>query len=302
MDNIVLSERVSRALLQKKPVLALESSILSQGMPYPENFAFAKKAESLCDKSKVTPATIAILNGVIHVGLNKEQLKFICKETSVKKVSRREIGIAIAKKWNCSTTVSSTLHIAHACGIKVFSTGGIGGVHRNPSSSFDISQDIKSLSEIPLVVITAGPKAILDINKTVEQLETSGITSLGYKTNEYPSFYSIKSGIFGLEKVENVKEIVEIYLNNNASGLRSSILVSNPPQKKHEIPFNTINKIIYNACKKANDKKIIGKDLTPFLLKEIVKLTKGKSLRANVNLALNNIKLGIKVLNEMRTL
>ena len=223
MDNVVLSKKVSQALLQRKPVLALESSILSQGMPYPESYEFAKEAESLCHKSKITPAIIAILKGVVYVGLSEEQLKFICRENSIKKVSKRELGVAIVKKWNCSTTVSSTLYIAHACGIKVFSTGGIGGVHRGQPSSFDISQDIKSLSETPLIVITAGPKAVLDINKTVEHLETNEITSLGYKTSEYPSFYSINSGVFGLEKIESVNEIVKTYLNNKAFGLPSSV-------------------------------------------------------------------------------
>ena len=299
MDNIVLSKKVSQAILQRKPVLALESSILSQGMPYPESYEFAKEAENLCYKSKITPAIIAILKGIVYVGLSKEQLKFICRDSSIKKVSKRELGVAVVKKWNCSTTVSSTLYIAHACGIKVFSTGGIGGVHRGHSSSFDISQDIKSLSETPLIVITAGPKAVLDINKTVEHLETNGITSLGYKTDEYPSFYSIKSGIFGLEKIDSVNEIVKTYLNNKAFGLPSSILVSNPIPKKHEIPFNEITKVVYTACRRANVKKITGKDLTPFLLEEVVKLTKGKSLKVNIHLALNNIKLGIKVLNRL---
>jgi len=299
MDNIVLSRKVSQALSQNKPVLALESSILSQGMPYPDNYTFAKKAENLCSVAKVTPATIAILDGVVFVGLSEKQLKFVCEEKNIKKVSRREIGLAIAKRWNCSTTVSSTIHIAHSCGIKVFSTGGIGGVHRNQSSSFDISQDIRALSETPLVVITAGPKAILNINKTVEHLETHGITSVGYKTEEYPSFFSSTSGVFGLERVNSVDEIVELYRANIASNLFSSVLVSNPLPKKDEIPFDTINTLIQDSCIKAKNKRIKGKDLTPFLLKEIVKLTSGKSLEVNVRLALNNIELAIKILKNL---
>lgn len=299
MNNVVLSEKVNDALLKNRPVLALESSILSQGMPYPESYDFAKKAESLCKKSKVTPATIAILDGVVHVGLSEKQLEFVCSDKSMKKVSRREISLAITKKWNCSTTVSSTLHIAHNCGIKVFSTGGIGGVHRNQALSFDVSQDIKSLSETPLIVITAGPKAILDIHKTVELLETNEITSIGYKTDEYPSFYSINSGIFGLEKVETVDEIVELYLNHKLSRLQSSILVSNPVPKEFEIPFGEIETIVYDACEIAKKRKIDGKNLTPFLLDKIVMLTNGKSLKVNVRLALNNIKLGINVLNQL---
>jgi pseudouridine-5'-phosphate glycosidase len=299
MNNIILSDKVKNALKNQIPILALESSILSQGMPYPNSLEFAKKAEVFCLKAGVVPATIAILKGVIHVGLNESQLKEICKKDTVKKISLRELGLAVSKKWDGSTTVSSTLQIAHRCGIKVFATGGIGGVHKSPPDYFDISQDILALSNKPIIVITAGPKAILDIEKTVEALETSSVTILGYKTKEVPSFYSRNSGFFNLQQVSNAKEVSEVYNNNVGLGLSSSTLVCNPIPKEHEIPINEIKEIIDLACSTAKKEKVSGKELTPFLLKEIVKRTKGKSLKANIELALNNISLGVDILRHL---
>lgn len=299
MNIVSLSEEVKKALESGLPVLALESSILAQGMPYPQSLIFAKKAEGLCRDSNVVPATIAIIKGVIHVGLNEGRLDSICKNTYVKKISRRELGIAISKKWTGSTTVSSTLQIAFKVGIKVFATGGIGGVHKNVNETFDISQDIKALSELPLIVITAGPKAILDIEKTMQAIETNGITALGYKVDELPAFYSRNSNVFGLEKVKNIKEIIEIYLRNIELKVPSSILVSNPVPYNYEIPHRDIKEIIKKACKEAENQKIKNKELTPYLLNRIVELTNGKSLNTNIELALNNIALGIRILNKM---
>ena len=300
MKNVVLSDKVKKALKNRLPVLALESSILSQGMPYPKSLDFAKKAESLCLEAGVVPATIAILKGTIHVGLGERQIKEICEKETVKKISMRELGLAITKKWDGSTTVSSTIQIAHGCGINVFATGGIGGVHKNPPDFYDISQDILALSTKPIIVITAGPKAILDIEKTIEALETHSVTTLGYKTKEMPSFYSRKSNYFGLQQVDNTEDIYETYKNNIKTGLVSSTLVCNPIPKKHEIPNSEIKKIIDRACVTAKNKNVFGKELTPFLLGEIVKKTKGKSLKANIALALNNISLGIRILSHFK--
>lgn len=300
MKNVVLSDKVKKALKNRLPVLALESSILSQGMPYPKSLDFAKKAESLCLEAGVVPATIAILKGTIHVGLGERQIKEICEKETVKKISMRELGLAITKKWDGSTTVSSTIQIAHGCGINVFATGGIGGVHKSPPDFYDISQDILALSTKPIIVITAGPKAILDIEKTIEALETNSVTTLGYKTKEMPSFYSSKSNYFGLQQVDNTEDIYETYKNNIKTGLVSSTLVCNPIPKKHEIPNAEIKKIIDRACVTAKNKNVFGKELTPFLLDEIVKKTKGKSLKANIALALNNISLGIRILSHFK--
>ena len=300
MKNVVLSEKVKNALKNRLPVLALESSILSQGMPYPKSLDFAKKAQSLCLEAGVVPATIAILKGTIHVGLGERQIKEICEKETVKKISMRELGLAITKKWDGSTTVSSTIQIAHGCGINVFATGGIGGVHKSPPDFYDISQDILALSTKPIIVITAGPKAILDIEKTIEALETHSVTTLGYKTKEMPSFYSRKSNYFGLQQVDNTEDVYETYKNNIKTGLVSSTLVCNPIPKKHEIPNSEIKKIIDRACVTAKNKNVFGKELTPFLLGEIVKKTEGKSLKANIALALNNISLGIRILSHFK--
>ena len=300
MKNVVLSDKVKNALKNRLPILALESSILSQGMPYPKSLDFAKKAQSLCLEAGVVPATIAILKGTIHVGLGERQIKEICEKETVKKISMRELGLAITKKWDGSTTVSSTIQIAHGCGINVFATGGIGGVHKSPPDFYDISQDILALSTKPIIVITAGPKAILDIEKTIEALETHSVTTLGYKTKEMPSFYSRKSNYFGLQQVDNTEDVYETYKNNIKTGLVSSTLVCNPIPKKYEIPTAEIKKIIDRACVTAKNRNVFGKELTPFLLGEIVKKTEGKSLKANIALALNNISLGIRILSHFK--
>ena len=242
---------------------------------------------------------IAIINGEIHVGLEKDLLIFIAEDDGVRKTSRRELGIAIAEKWHGATTVSSTMHIAHQLGISVFATGGIGGVHRGAEYSFDVSQDLSALAEIPMVVVSAGAKAILDLPKTLEMMETLGITILGYKTGEFPAFYSRESGILGIHSVSSDHEIANIYKANISSGISSAVLVANPVPEKDEIPRQEIESVIDRACKSAAELNIIGKNLTPYLLKEIEQKTGGSSLKANKLLALNNISLGINIVKKM---
>jgi len=297
--NINYSKEVQSAKESVMPILALESTIISHGMPFPDNLEFAEQGESLCRGNGVAPATIAILNGEIHVGLETDQLTFIAEEKSIKKVSRRELGMAMAEKWHGATTVSSTMHIARKVGISVFATGGIGGVHRGVEHSFDISQDLTALANIPMIVISAGAKAILDIPKTLEMMETLGITVVGYNTDEFPAFYSRESGCFGIHSVLSPANIGDIYNENVSSGLSSAMLVANPVPEKDEIPANEMESIIESACKTAAEQNIIGKDLTPFLLKEIVEKTAGRSLETNKALALNNINLGIQIANEL---
>ena len=297
--NINYSKEVQSAKESVMPILALESTIISHGMPFPDNLEFAKQGESLCRGNGVAPATIAILNGEIHVGLETDQLAFIAEEKSIKKVSRRELGMAMAEKWHGATTVSSTMHIARKVGISVFATGGIGGVHRGVERSFDMSQDLTALANIPMIVISAGAKAILDIPKTLEMMETLGITVVGYNTDEFPAFYSRESGCFGIHSVLSPANIGDIYNENVSSGLSSAMLVANPVPEKDEIPANEMESIIESACKTAAEQNIIGKDLTPFLLKEIVEKTAGRSLETNKALALNNINLGIQIANEL---
>ena len=297
--KIHFSKEVKSSLIAGRPVLALESTIISHGMPYPDNVAFALRAESICRQQGVTPASIAIVNGKCWVGLEKAQIEFIAKDLSIKKVSRRELGLAIAKKWSGGTTVSATMHIAHKSGVSVFSTGGIGGVHQGAENTFDVSQDLIALSQIPMVVVSAGAKAVLDLPKTLEALETLGVPVLGFETNEFPAFYSRNSGLYGLLRIESPDEAAHVYRKNMDAGLSVSTLVVNPVHKKDEIPNNEIEKIAYGAIKYAREKKIKGKSLTPFLLKEIVKTTGGRSLETNKALALNNVNLGIQISKEL---
>ncbi len=293
------SKEVQSAKESGKPILALESTIIAHGMPYPYNYEFAKKAESLCKENGVVPATIAILDGNIHVGLENNTLEFVAENNSVAKISRRELGIAMAQNWNGATTVSSTMHIAHQAGIDVFATGGIGGVHRGVAYSFDVSQDLSALAEIPILVISAGAKAILDLPKTIEMMETLGVTVLGYGTKEFPAFYSRESGCFGIHEVDYAADVAKVYKENISARLSSAVLVANPVPEKDEIPKAELDSVIDLACKSAENQNIIGKELTPFLLKEVSEKTGGKSLQANTALALNNIKLGAEIAKAM---
>ena len=297
--KIRFSAEVESSLVAGMPVLALESTIIAHGMPHPDNVEFALESESICRQQGVVPATIAVIKGVCCVGLEKAQIEFIAKDASTKKVSRRELGIAIAKKWSGGTTVSATMHIAHQSGLSVISTGGIGGVHRGAEKTFDVSQDLISLSQIPMIVVSAGAKAVLDLPKTLEALETLGIPVLGFETNEFPAFYSRNSGLCGLLRIESPREAAHVYRKNIETGLNMSTLVVNPVPEKDEIPDNEIENIICGAIKYAREKKIKGKDLTPFLLKEIVKKTDGRSLETNKALAINNVNLGIQISKEL---
>ena len=297
--KIHTSKDVQLALETGQPVLALESTIIAHGMPFPDNLKFAQDGELLCRDRGVTPAMIAIINGEIHVGLEKDLLIFIAENDSVRKTSRRELGIAISEKWNGATTVSSTMHIAHKLGISVFATGGIGGVHRGSEHSFDVSQDLSALAEIPMIVVSAGAKAILDLPKTIEMMETLGITVVGYQTGEFPAFYSRESGISEIHSVGSGHEIANVYKANISSGMSSAILVANPIPEKNEIPRQKIESVIDRACKSAMELNIIGKNLTPYLLKELEQKTGGSSLKTNKLLALNNISLGIKIVKEL---
>ena len=289
------SKQVKDAINNNRPVLALESTIIASGMPYPQNKEFYNKAAEICYSLNVVPAAIAIIKGVVHVGLDQGQVEHIAADGSVNKISKREIGVCIQRRLSGATTVSSTSHIAAAVGIKVFSTGGIGGVHKDYQSTMDVSQDLYSLSETPLVVVCSGVKSFLDVGRTIESLETLGVTLLGYKTSRFPLFYSSGSSFvlpFSVDKVENV---VRVFRCNVESGLKSSLLVLNPVPKPDQIPEEIINKIISKSISKMKSNKIGGKETTPFLLKDIAKQTKNKSLKTNISLALNNVKLGAKI-------
>ena len=293
------SKEVESARKKLKPVLALESTIIAHGMPFPQNLDFALEAESTCKSQGVTPATVAIIDGTVCVGLEKEELDLISSSKDIKKVSMRELGLATSLGWSGATTVSSTMHIAKRANIEVFATGGIGGVHRDVGQSFDISQDLAALSRISMVVVSAGAKSILDLPKTVELLETLGVSMVGFKTNEFPSFYSRSSGIKRVTKVDSVKKISEVFLNNRYLETLGATLVLNPTPAESEIPIEIMDPIIHSAMAELNKRGIGGKMVTPFLLNYIHEKTKGKSLGANISLALNNIQLGSKIAKSL---
>ncbi len=293
------SKEVESAKKKLKPVLALESTIIAHGMPFPQNLDFALEAESTCKSQGVTPATVAIIDGTVCVGLEKEEIDLISRSKEIKKVSMRELGLATSLGWSGATTVSSTMHIAKRANIEVFATGGIGGVHRDVEESFDISQDLAALSRISMVVVSAGVKSILDLPKTVELLETLGVCTVGFKTSDFPSFYSRRSGIKKVPKVNSVEKVSEVFLNNRFLENLGATLVLNPAPAESEIPLETMGPIIHSAMTELNKKKIEGKMVTPFLLSYIHEKTKGKSLDVNISLALNNVQLGAKIAKSL---
>ena len=293
------SKEVESAKNKHKPILALESTIVAHGMPFPQNLDFALEAESICKSLGVTPATVAIIRGTICVGLEKEELDLISRSNNIKKVSMRELGLAVSLGWSGATTVSSTMHVAKRANIEVFATGGIGGVHRGVDQSFDISQDLAALSKLSMVVISAGAKSILDLPKTVELLETLGVCMVGFKTSDFPSFYSRSSGIKKVTKVNSVKKISEVFLNNRSLENLGATLVLNPTPAESEIPLEIMNPIVRSAMAELKKRKIEGKMVTPFLLSYIHEKTKGKSIDVNISLALNNVQLGAKIAKSL---
>jgi pseudouridine-5'-phosphate glycosidase len=296
-----LSRDVATALNNYRPVVALESTIISHGMPFPDNIAFSNKAENVVTDGGAVPATIAIIHGIIHVGLDESQLRYIADTNNkIEKIATRDIGFAVANKLSGATTVSATMHIAHLVGIKVFATGGIGGVHRNAENTFDVSQDLIELSRTPIIVVSAGVKAILDIPKTLEQLETLAVSVVGYKTNEFPAFYSRFSGSQLANKYDSPEGLAAIFKSQNNLKIKSALLVANPVPEADEIPKNEIDNYIGLALKECNDQGIKGKAVTPFLLKHIVELTEGKSLKANIALALNNVQVATEIAKELK--
>ena len=296
------SKQVKEAINNKMPILALESTIISSGMPYPKNIEFYNRASDICLSLGAVPATIAIIHGEICVGLEKEQVEYIATDNSVIKVPKSEIGVCMLKGLSGATTVSSTAHIAHQSGLKVFATGGIGGVHRGYSNTLDMSQDLNTIKNTPLVIVCSGVKSFLDVEKTFEALETLGVTLLGFKTDSFPLFYSSCSKIGLQHRANSTEEIVGIYKNNLDAGHLSSVLVLNPIPEKNQIPNSEINKIIDESIVDLTKNKITGKQATPYLLKKIAKQTNNRSLDANISLATNNIKLGAKIAKELNGL
>lgn len=286
---------VQEALDQNKPLVVLESTIISHGMPYPQNVEMAKKTEQIIRDNGAVPATIAIMDGKLKVGLSDEDLEILATADDVTKVSRRDIAKVVAEGGLGATTVATTMMIAKMAGIKVFVTGGIGGVHRGGEDSMDISADLEELSRTDVTVVCAGAKAILDLERTLEYLETKGVPVFGYQTDVLPAFYSAKSDVAIPYRVDGVDELADIMVAGDQLGLTAGNLLTVPVPAEHEIPHEEIDGIIQEALAEEKAAGIKGKDSTPFLLGKIVEKTEGRSLETNIQLVYNNAKVGAQL-------
>ncbi len=297
-----INKEVQEALLAHKPVVALESTIISHGMPYPRNVETALLVEKTIRDNGAIPATIGIIDGEPIIGMSPDEIEEFGKRKGIKKVSRRDLAIVYAKKYYGATTVASTMILAAQAGIEVFVTGGVGGAHRGAQQSFDISADLEELSKSNVTVVSAGVKAILDLNLTLEILETKGVPVLSYQSDEFADFYTRQSGIKMENVVNSPLEIAQIIKAKRDNNLQGGILVANPIPEEYSMDPVLINKVIDEALEKAKEENISGKDVTPFLLKTIVELTHGDSLESNIKLVLNNAKLGASIAKELTKL
>ena len=293
-----INPEVAKALKENRPVVALESTIISHGMPYPKNVETALKVEQTIRDHGAVPATIGIINGEPVVGMTPEEIEEFGKRKGVLKVSRRDLPVVYAKKLWGATTVATTMIIANQAGIEVFVTGGIGGVHRGATETMDISADLQELAKTNVTVVCAGAKAILDLPLTLEYLETMGVPVLGFKTEELPAFYNSHSGLKVDYKVDSAREMAEIIKSKRENKLQGGILLTNPIPEQFEMKKEVIDNAIATALKRMDEEGVKGKECTPFLLKTIVELTGGDSLESNIKLVLNNAAVGSEVAKE----
>ena len=284
-----VNPEVAQALAEGKPVVALESTIISHGMPYPQNVETALKVEEIIRSNGAVPATIAILGGRLKAGLTKDEIEYLGKQgQAVTKASRRDLAVLVAKGADGATTVTTTMMIANMAGIKIFATGGIGGVHRGAETTMDVSADLEELGQTDVMVVCAGAKAILDLKLTLEYLETHGVPVLGYQTKELPAFYTRKSGLSVDYQVDTPEELAKILKTQHDLGLKGGVLVTNPIPEEYSMDADAIND---RAIEEAKEKGIHGKETTPFLLAKVKEITGGDSLDANIQLVFNNAKL-----------
>ena len=294
-----ISPEVAEALAAGKPVVALESTIISHGMPYPRNVETALLVEQTIRENGAVPATIAIIGGRLKAGLSKDEIEYLGKAgTKVAKASRRDIAVLVARKADGATTVTTTMMIAHMAGISIFATGGIGGVHRGAEVTMDISADLEELGNTPVMVVCAGAKSILDLGLTLEYLETKGVPVIGYGTDELPAFYTRHSG-FGVDyRADSPEELAAMFKAQRGLGLKGGMLVTNPIPEEYSMDKAVIDAAIDQAIKEAAENGIKGKQTTPFLLAKVVELTGGDSLDSNIALVLNNARLAAKTAAE----
>lgn len=298
-----INPEVKKAFDEGRPVVALESTIISHGMPYPRNVETALNVEKIIRENGAIPATIAILGGKLKVGLTEDEIEYLGKAAEkVVKTSRRDIPFIVARKADGATTVASTMIIAALAGIKVFATGGVGGVHRGAETTFDISADLQELAHTNVAVVCAGAKSILDIGLTLEYLETMGVPVVGFETDEMPAFYTRRSG-FGVDyRIDDVEELALAIKSKWDLGLKGGLVVANPIPEEYQMDYDLITKSIEDALVEAEEKGIKGKESTPFLLAKVKDITKGESLDANIQLVYNNAKLGAQLAVEISKL
>lgn len=292
-DSFRISDEVKSALASDKAVVALESTVITHGLPYPENVRIAQEMEAEVRRLGAIPATIGMLDGLVHVGLNVDQLEKLAQTKGLHKISRRDFGPALALNWSGGTTVAGTMLVANHARIRVFATGGIGGVHRQPI--YDISPDLPELARTPMIVVCAGAKAILDLNATLEYLETASVPVVGYQTDEFPAFYSRSSGLGVSVRVDTPDQVIAIARSHWGAGSTSAVLVVNPLPDQSSMPRNDIERAVQDALVEAEIKGIRGQAVTPFLLSHVSYLTGGASLRANLELLRNNARLGAAI-------
>jgi pseudouridine-5'-phosphate glycosidase len=298
--KLMIADDIREAVLADQPVVALESTVITHGLPYPENYILARDMEMEIRQEDALPATIGVLHGEVRIGLTDDQLAKLAREPDVHKISSRDFGPACVKGWSGGTTVAGTLLAANLAGIKVFATGGIGGVHRQmqgppDSARMDISADLPQLAATPLIVVCAGAKAILDLPATVETLETWGVPVIGYRTPDFPAFYSISSGLPVSAQAESPAEVAAIAKAHWETGMRSAVLVVNPPPGEAALPKEQVAAEIEQALRDAETAGVSGQQVTPFLLQRMLELTGGESLRANLALLKNNARLAAKI-------
>lgn len=299
-NNVEHSEAVRQARYENAPIVALESTIIAHGMPYPQNVETALQVEKTIREAGAVPATCAILKGRLKAGLSEEEIEYLGKKgPQIPKASTRDLPYLLSKYQDGATTVASTMAIAHLAGIQVFATGGIGGVHRGAAQTMDISADLQELAHTPVAVISAGAKSILDLGLTLEYLETMGVPVLGYQTDDFPAFYTRKSGFFVDYRMESPEEIAHLLKAKWETGLRGGVLIANPVPEAYALDAEWIEKNIAQAVQQAEQQGIRGKAITPFLLASIEKLTGGESLKTNIQLVLNNARLAAAIALKM---
>ena len=298
-----INPEVAEALAAGKPVVALESTIISHGMPYPQNVETALNVERIIRENGAVPATIAIIGGRLKAGLTAEEIEYFGKKgLGITKASRRDLAVLCARGEDGATTVTTTMIIAHMAGIKIFATGGIGGVHRGAETTMDISADLEELGQTPVMVVCAGAKSILDLGLTLEYLETKGVPVIGFGTKELPAFYTRQSGFQVDYRIDTVEELAAAFKAQNELGMKGGMLVTNPIPEEYAMPLDTITAAIDQAIAECEAKGIHGKETTPFLLARVAELTGGNSLASNIRLVYNNAKVAAQTAAVYATL